>query len=557
MLTSRYYFSNEKLENFELPYGYIYPQVNFTEGVPDDDKHCGEANLIDSFKTKDFSIDTVKVDDQLDHLIHMFQEKETRFLRTLAKNGLIKDEKAYDDHGFFQLTVAITGTVSKEVERIKKLLTGAIDQPIYRGAWYKEPFERQMQNLMGEYFIGLLVPNNALWGINLTEKRKITSGEAVLQLFKPEVLNDIKKKAEVNIEVRKAVANLIAWYDHPKHATIKQKEQETYNMLKDYAKKFKLRKASDSIDYEHTNMYEFIAKMVDSAVGKVYSETGTVSEKDLLEGILKQIEAMGGNLKAKLTGNMRGSVTLSAESDKFLYNSEMFEEETWQKKMQQALRSRATAVTNPKADITLTDPDTNEQWGLSVKHQSLQTTNSESKSHIELHKGTYISLIRYLMRYKEGIPLAQELMEPEVMHTVLNLTRGDIGKEVTSDALDKAISALGYVFIGMGDEADFLTDYGVDIFSGTAGSNTIMALVDGNGNGRLMSYYLQDIKNNIDKAQLAATFKIPKNPSHMIFAKNSTYPNTYSKYVYFETNQATTADFSTIVAQIYIDTFKS
>lgn len=43
----------------------------------------------------------------------------------------------------------------------------------------------------------------------------------------------------------------------------------------------------------------------------------------------------------------------------------------------------------------------------------------------------------------------------------------------------------------------------------------------------------------------------------MIFAKNSTYPNTYSKYVYFETNQATTADFSTIVAQIYIDTFKS
>lgn len=72
MLTSRYYFSNEKLENFELPYGYIYPQVNFTEGVPDDDKHCGEANLIDSFKTKDFSIDTVKVDDQLDHLIHMF-----------------------------------------------------------------------------------------------------------------------------------------------------------------------------------------------------------------------------------------------------------------------------------------------------------------------------------------------------------------------------------------------------------------------------------------------------------------------------------------------------
>lgn len=533
-------------ENFSLPYGYLAPAQNF---VKNSNGEFGEAELIRSFNEEAFPVDTQRVTTEIQRLITIFQEKEKRFLQALKDNGTIASEP--DGQGFFQLRLGEISKTSEEVKRLSKLLTGALDLPVYRSDWYTDAFVEYVKKMAHEYFIGNLAPNNALWAINVTEKTPITSGATALSYFKPEVLNDIKNKVKVNIEVEKAVANLIAWYDTPKNAAAKEQERTTYDMLKAYAQEYKIRKASETINYEHTNMYELLAKMVESAIGKIKAELGSLTEKELAE---KLLETLPEGFDVKSTGNKRGKVTLRAESDKFLYNSELYEEENWQKKLHKALRTGASAARNPKADITVTDKNSLEQWGLSVKHQQLYTENIKSTAKIQLHKGTYLSLIRYLMRYKEGIPLAEELMRPEIMHTVLNLTRGQINSEVESPALDKAVSALGYVFIGMGDETAFLTDYGIDVFAGTAGSNSIVALVDSAGQGRLMSYYLKDIQANIEQAQLMVKFKLPTELGHMINKEHYTV-NPYHTYRYAPSNQAETSDFSAITAQIYIKTF--
>ena len=135
------------------------------------------------------------------------------------------------------------------------------------------------------------------------------------------------------------------------------------------------------------------------------------------------------------------------------------------------------------------------------------------------------------------------------MHAILNMVRAN--DEINSPSLDVAASSMAYAFMGA-NEGDIFTDYGQEVQDAYDGEikslNNVVALVDSQGNMRLISSLLQEIQQNLEKASVTITFKVG---GFNYITKNGELDN-YTRNIVFSENFVSPQDFSSIEALVYM-----
>ena len=528
---------NKNPINITTPYGYVSPATNFTEDSPN---LYGEANAINAFNEGFNS--SIQLNVQLDTIISQFQSIESGFLDELKEKGVLKEEP--DENGFFQIEMNSQNQSQKhkELTQLLDLIGTDINnlKKANRSATTTKLFKEQLASLVEKLFL-----DNSL-----DLSKEMISPKEVWDALRPEA----KAQWEQDVTIKKLIANLLAFYE--KDPEVRKKEESLYSQLKDYAKKAGITKSarSQSLEQQETiTIADELNKMVYSAIGKIKNILGEKTEECVLD-ILQEH-----GIQALNTGKAKGKITLTYDvmipEDKL--NKTIREQTEFQQQLLTDLNKSSLTVRNPKADIVMENHN-KKSYGISVKHSIIKPTK-ELSANLVLHNGTYLSLIRYLARYKAALPLAEHLMKPEVMHAALNMTRADLGAEISSPSLDEAATQLAFVFFGAGDMNgpdevnNLLTDYGKAAFSGTTGKNTVAALIDSQGNGRLISSYLQDIRDNLEKSELSIKFKMETEPGHF-FSHPDVGGLSYHTVAVYSCNYATSKDYSAIMANVWLRT---
>lgn len=422
-------------------------------------------------------------------------------------------------------------------KKIEETLENELSAQIISATWEKLPKSLQA------YF------NN-----NMQELPSWATPNELFNQIAPKYQAMISQSKEVPVPILKLITNIIAWYELPEN----RKKQGTskhslYNKLKAYrtainksrkGKRSSIRQASVDLQTKNNrlNLQQMLNKMEQSIQGQTKQQLGNLIEKKLYKTFLSQ----GFD---KTTAHLTGQLTLSLKyplPDLTIDSLEQTTDEFSTKAFLNTLNKNRNNLRSPKADIVL--EDLGNSYGLSVKSTSLKSVK-DIPHKIALHHGTYISLIRFLMRYTGGMELANQLANPQQMHAILNLVRAS--GEINSPSLDIAASNLAYTFIGA-NEGNIFTEYGQIIQDGyeqaTKAANNVVALIDSAGNMRLVSSLLREIKENLNKASIEIQFKAG---GFSYITKNGKL-HPYTRDVIFSENFAKPSDFSSIDALVYM-----
>lgn len=536
--------------NAHIPYAYVDPKTNFLGGT-----EWGEQQYISDF-TGGFSIGRENTISELEHIIQQLQSREASFIALLKEKDAIvsnngdwyklnmkkieQSEEEAPQEMLAELNAALVNLNDKNTdeEEIEKSLENQLNANIVEST--KENLPKALQS----YFRSGL-NNLPLW---------VTPNELFNQIA-PEYQDMIAKQQEVPVPLLKLVSNLIAWYELPAN----KKKQGTsknslYNKLRAYrtainrarkGKRSAIRQASQDIQTKGNkmNIEQMLGKMQQSVRGQANQQLGDLIEKKVKQALIangfdkKQIKATG-----KITISLQKPLSdLELTLDDTIATKEFSATE-----LLGTLQKNRDKLRSPKADLVIEGEY--DSYGLSIKSTSLKNTK-EMPHKIALHHGTYISLIRFLSRYKNGVALANQLAEPGKMHAILNLVRAN--GEISSPSLDIAASSLAYAFIGA-NEGNIFTDYGQEVQDAYNGeiksTNSAIALVDSQGNMRLVSSLLKEIQNNLEKASVTITFKAG---GFNYITKNGQM-KPYTHDIVFSENFASPGDFSSIDALVYM-----
>lgn len=366
-----------------------------------------------------------------------------------------------------------------------------------------------------------------------------------------------KNFEEIPVPLLKLVTNLIAWYELPQNAKARgTTERSLYAQLKKYrtwvnqtrkGKRSSVRRASADIETKSgkVNLQQMLNKVNQSVEGQAKQQLGDLVEKKIKKHLVSAL----GKDNVKLTG----SITIKIpelnmpEIDLELKKPDEDNKSYSETDLLQAIRHNRGQLRSPKSDIVV-HGDNGQNFGLSIKSTALHT-KGKLPHKIALHHGTYISLIRFLSRYSLGINLAQQLSEPGIMHAVLNMVRAK--GEITSPSLDVAASSLAYAFLGA-NEGQIFTDYGQAVQDAydqvENSSNNVVALVDNSGSMRMISSFLEEIRDNLNNASVSVSFKAG---SMKYVTKNGALPS-YTQDIIILENLVSMGDFSSIESLVYM-----
>lgn len=539
-----------------IPYAYYYPVPNFTTG-PD---QYGESQYIENFQ-HGFSV-PFDADKDLDAVITDLSGKEQTLLSVLKDNNVLVVPP--DERGFFEILDPSQVDEEKDNGSLEANIN-ALNRAIEKSVNMKtdidlsKPLGQAAQNIMSkmiaEYF------SNAP-SIDWNDSQNVLfSPENIYSFLDDKTKQTIEQKNKiVDVTIINLLQNLKKWYD--KHPMMKTdpKELARFTAIKDYIAYYnrysgkKARAANSDLVGLGTNIdfRSILWKMARSIKGQIQEEKGRGVEESY--GKLMKETFSDNDWQAIMSGKVvRKNKKYSAQVE-MPKIPELNNEEIDQRllALKNTLNDKAYQTRNPKADLTIRNKKLKQTLGISIKAGSLYLPNQASHD-IALHHGTYISLIRYLMRYQGGINLASQLADPAVEHAVLNLTLA--GEVVQSESLNEAAASLAYIFIGAGDNQKVLTQYGREVFKATKGSNSIVAFADGSGHCRLISGFLKEIRENLANAKMRVEFKLEKRPD---FRYGGAAPAGYEGYKTvqtFQRNEAKASNFSSIAAHIYMKSF--
>ena len=533
-----------------IPYAYVDPKTNFLGG-----SSWGEQEYISDF-TGGFMLGRENTFNELELVIQQLRAKEIGFIRLLEEKEIIlsagqdwykldmKKVKQIEDNAPYEmiqeLNSALTNFTQKNVdnEKIEIELEQQLNNDIL------ESTKNNLPKALQSYFTNGLT-NLPSW---------ITPNELFNQIA-PEYQAMIAKQQEVPVPLLKLISNIIAWYELPSN----KKKQGTsknslYNKLRAYraainrqrkGKRSAIRIASQDIQTKNNkiNIEQMLVKMQQSVRGQANQQLGDLIEKKVKGALI----ANGFDKKqVKATGKITISIDKPLTDLELTLDDTTMTKEFSSTELLNALQKNRNKLRSPKADLVIEGED--DFYGLSIKSTSLKTVKKMPHK-IALHHGTYLSLIRFLARYQSGITLANQLAKPGKMHAVLNMVRAN--GEINSPSLDVAASSMIYAFIGA-NEGNIFTDYGEEVqdaYNGEIKSlNNAVALIDSQGNMRLISSLLQEVQQNLEKASVTITFKAG---GFNYITKNGDL-NKYSRNIVFSENFASPGDFSSIDALVYM-----
>lgn len=533
-----------------IPYAYVDPKTNFLNGP----NKWGETEYIDNF-INGFSIGRNDPEKELDYIISSLETKESSFINLLNEKHLL----VASGDGWYKINIEKLSNIEQQsppIELLHDLENELInfDNQTISDKKIEETLENQLnEQLISDAWTKLPKSLQAYFNNNMQELSSWTTPNELFNQIAFKYQEMINQNKEVPTPILKLITNIIAWYELPENRKKQTSKDSLYNKLKAYraainksrkGKRSSIRQASADLQTKNNklSLQQMLNKMEQSIQGQAKQQVGNLIEKKLYKTFLQQ----GFN---KDTVHLTGQLTLSLKSqlpDLTINSLKSTTDEFSSEALLNTLQKNRYNLRSPKADIVL--KDFSNSYGISVKSTSLK--NIQDMPHkIALHHGTYISLIRFLMRYTGGVELANQLANPQQMHAILNLVRAS--KETHSPSLDIAASNLAYAFIGA-NEGDIFTDYGQIIQDGydsaVKSANNVVALIDSAGNMRLLSSLLQEIKENLNKASIEISFKTGK--FSYITKNGNLHP--YTRNIIFSENFAKPQDFSTINTLVYM-----
>ena len=539
-------------KHINIPYAYVDPSTNFLGGS----KH-GEQSYIKNFNSG-FSIGHQDAQSELDVVIQALKAREASFLALLKSKNLLLSENG---NGWYQINLKhINQPPEEEITSLENLLIQESDKKKKE----KRPNKKNLKDSIENEFL---------------TQAKISIPSAIQQYFDnglstfpewitPKQLFDHIKKEyremiigknfeEIPVPLLKLVTNLIAWYELPQNAKARgTTERSLYVQLKKYrtwvnqtrkGKRSSVRRASADIETKSgkVNLQQMLNKVNQSVEGQAKQQLGDLVEKKIKKHLVSAL----GKDNVKLTG----SITIKIpelnmpEIDLELKEPDEENKSYSETDLLQAIQHNRGQLRSPKSDIVV-HGDGGQNFGLSIKSTALHT-KGKLPHKIALHHGTYISLIRFLSRYSLGINLAQQLSDPGIMHAVLNMVRAK--GEISSPSLDVAASSLAYTFLGA-NEGQIFTDYGQAVQDAydqvENSSNNVVALVDNSGNMRMISSFLEEIRDNLNNASVSVSFKAG---SMKYVTKNGALPS-YTHDIIILENLVSMGDFSSIESLVYM-----
>ena len=537
--------------NLHIPYAYVDPKTNFLGG-----KSWGEQEYLSDF-LGGFSLGRQDASKEIDYIINQLQAKEKDFIKLLnEKNMIISNEGDWYEISMKKIKEEQQDTPPNEmINALKTELNSYININLP-----EEQIEQSLETSMNSHIIESAVKNlpkslQIYFNTGLNDLPTWATPNELFNQISPLYKDMIAKHQEVPVPLLKLITNMIAWYELPEN----RKKQGTgrnslYNRLKTYrtainktrkGKRSAIRKASADINTKSNklNVEQMLGKMQQSIRGQTNQQLGDLIEKDLYKALIQN----GFN---KNQVHMTGKITLTIEEPNSNIELNLNElnttDEFSSKELAATLSKGKNRLRSPKADLVIEDE--NKVYGISVKSTSLKSKNSIPHK-IALHHGTYISLVRFLSRYKGGIGLANQLLEPGKMHAILNMVRAS--GETNSPSLDLSASSLSYAFLGA-NEGNIFTDYGQEVQEeyekAQHSANNIMALVDSSGNMRLVSSLLKEVRDNLNKASVEISFKA----GNFHFISKNGQLNSYTRDIIFPENFASPSDFSSIEALVYM-----
>lgn len=533
-----------------IPYAYVDPKTNFLGG-----SNWGEQQYISDF-TGGFTIGREDTFNELEQIIQQLQTREAAFINLLKEKGaILSGEQDWYKLDMKKIKQAEEEAPYETISELNQALVNFSEKNVTEEKIEKELEEKLNNNIIESTKNNLPKALQSYFNSGLTKLPSWVTPNELFNQIAPEYQNMIAKQQEIPVPLLKLISNIIAWYELPSN----RKKQGTsknslYNKLRAYrtainrqrkGKRSAIRTASQDIETKGNkiNVEQMLGKMQQSVQGQAKQQLGDLIEKKVKQALItngfdkKQIQATG-----KITITINKPLTdLQLTLDNTTITKEFSTTE-----LLNTLQKNRNKLRSPKADLVLEGE--NDSYGLSIKSTSLKSTK-EMPHKIALHHGTYISLIRFLARYKSGVALANQLAEPGKMHAILNMVRAN--GEVSSPSLDVAASSLAYAFIGA-NEGNIFTDYGQEVQDAYNGeiksTNNAIALIDSQGNMRFVSSLLRDIQQNLEKASVTITFKAG---SFNYITKNGQL-NTYSRDIIFSENFASPGDFSSIDALVYM-----
>lgn len=533
-----------------IPYAYVDPKTNFLGG-----NNWREQEYISDF-TDGFTLGRENTFNELEQIISQLKTREIAFINLLKEKEMILSE----EQDWYKLNIKkIKQKTEDESYEMLSELNSALTAFTQENT-DKEKLEAQLEKQLNNNIIENTKNNLPLalqnyFSNGLSQLPSWVTPKVLFDQIAPEYQAMINEQQEVPAPLLKLISNIIAWYELPSN----KKKQGTsknslYNKLRAYrtainrqrkGKRSAIRKASQDIQTKSNkmNIEQMLRKMQQSVQGQANQQLGDLTEKKIKQAFI----ANGFNKQQiKATGKITILVDKPlADLELTLDNSNLTKEFS-STELLNVLQKNRKNLRSPKADLVIEGE--NDSYGLSVKSTSLKST-TDIPHKIALHHGTYISLIRFLTRYKSGIALANQLSEPGKMHAILNMVRAN--DEINSPSLDVAASSMVYAFMGA-NEGDIFTDYGQEVQDAYDGKiksvNNVVALVDSQGNMRLISSLLQEIQQNLEKASITITFKVG---GFNYITKNGELDN-YTRNIVFSENFVSPQDFSSIEALVYM-----
>lgn len=539
-------------KHMNIPYAYVDPSTNFLEGS----KH-GEQSYIKNFNSN-FSIGHSDAENELDVVIGALKTREASFLALLKSRNLLLSEGG---NGWYQIDLNhIEQPPEEEIVSLENLLTQEADKKKKEKKPNKKKLEDSIENeLLTQARISIPSAIQKYFDNGLSAFPEWITPKQLFDHIKKEYREMIigGKFEEIPVPLLKLVTNLIAWYELPQNAKARgTTERSLYAQLKKYrtwvnqtrkGKRSSVRQASADIETKSgkVNLQQMLNKVNQSVEGQAKQQLGNLVEKKIKKRLVSSL----GKDNVKLTGSItiRIPELNMPKIDLKLENPNENNKSYSETDLLQAIQHNRGQLRSPKSDIVVHGNE-GQNFGLSIKSTALHT-KGKLPHKIALHHGTYISLIRFLSRYDLGMNLAQQLSDPGIMHAVLNMVRAE--GEVTSPSLDIAASSLAYTFLGA-NEGQIFTDYGQavqDAYNQVENSsNSVVALVDNSGSMRMISSFLEEIKDNLNKASVSVSFKAG---SMKYITKNGALPH-YTHDIIILENLVSMSDFSSIESLVYM-----
>ena len=539
-------------KHVNIPYAYVDPSTNFLGGS----KH-GEQSYIENFNSG-FSIGHQDAQNELNVVISALKAREASFLALLKQKNLLLSGNG---KGWYQIDLKrINQPPEEEITSLESLLVQESNKKKKEKKPNKKNLEDSMENeIFAQAKISIPSAIQQYFDNSLSTFPEWITPKQLFDHIKKEYRQMIigKNFEEIPVPLLKLVTNLIAWYELPQNAKARgTTERSLYVQLKKYrawvnqtrkGKRSSVRRASADIETKSgkVNLQQMLNKVNQSVEGQAKQQLGDLVEKKIKKHLVSAL----GKDNVKLTG----SITIKIpELNMPEINLELKEPDEDNKSysetdLLQAIRHNRGQLRSPKSDIVV-HGDNGQNFGLSIKSTALHT-KGKLPHKIALHHGTYISLIRFLSRYSLGMNLAQQLSDPGIMHAVLNMVRAK--REITSPSLDVAASSLAYAFLGA-NEGQIFTDYGQAVQDAydqvENSSNNVVALVDNSGSMRMISSFLEEIRDNLNNASVSISFKAG---SMKYVTKNEALPS-YTHDIIILENLVSMRDFSSIESLVYM-----